>query len=399
MDANNPTIRINVISEMSSGKSTLINALLGKRLMPSKKETCTAIITEILDNGRDDFKAIAYNHNNEILREIPNLTYEAMGELNVDEDVYRIEASGNIPLLDDKSFPLMLVDTPSQNNLHSQIDAEYVYRTLGSCSKNIILYVLNGPQLSANNDSLLYYIAKLMEKESEQGRDRFLFIINKMDWLDPEEENIEKFIIEVKRYLANYGIEDPRIFPCSAYTALNIRTHLKKIDINNLTRAEERKLPSAARETLLMIDKFIDYEAMHLEKYSTLSLNGQRELNDKLSLAEENEDTKELALIHCGIYSIEVAISEYVRKYAKFQSFCEQDEEMSKEENKAKDNALPEVNIQDFPIEIGSASILGDTRDKLTIKLIDDDGKVYCFKSDGNEIVSYKIGGRLEKRY
>lgn len=138
-----------------------------------------------------------------------------------------------------------------------------------------------------------------------------------MDSFNPEEENIEKAVIAAKKYLASYGIEDPQIFPCSAYTALNIRTYLEGVDIDNITRAEERKLPSAARDTLPMIDKFIDYDSMHLEQYSTLSPSAQRELNYKLNQAEENGDTKEQALIHCGIYSIEAAIKAYVKKYAK----------------------------------------------------------------------------------
>ncbi|MCI9004920.1 MAG: hypothetical protein HFH39_06715 [Lachnospiraceae bacterium] len=101
---------------MSSGKSTLINALLGKRLMPSKNEACTATITEILDNDRKQFTAVVYDENGEVLREIPDLTYEVMSELNEDTDVYKIEAEGDIPFLDARSTALMLVDTPGSNN-------------------------------------------------------------------------------------------------------------------------------------------------------------------------------------------------------------------------------------------------------------------------------------------
>ena len=42
---NNSVFPINVIATMSSGKSTLINALLGKKMMPSKNEACTATIS------------------------------------------------------------------------------------------------------------------------------------------------------------------------------------------------------------------------------------------------------------------------------------------------------------------------------------------------------------------
>ena len=58
---NNSIFPINVVATMSSGKSTLINALLGKKLMPSKNEACTATITEILDNDMETFEAVVYD--------------------------------------------------------------------------------------------------------------------------------------------------------------------------------------------------------------------------------------------------------------------------------------------------------------------------------------------------
>ena len=315
---NNSVFPINVIATMSSGKSTLINALLGKKLMPSKNEACTATITEILDNDMEIFAAVVHDEDDVVLQNIPELTYDIMSELNDDENVHRISATGNIPFLDANSTALMLVDTPGPNNSQNQAHKNTTYRAINSDANNLILYVLNGTQLSTNDDaSLLSYVAEQIKRGGKQVRDRFLFVVNKMDGFNPEEEDIGKAITAAKRYLASYGIEDPQIFPCSAYTALNIRTYLDGVDIDNMTRADERKLPSAARDTLPMIDKFIDYESMHLEQYSTLSPSAQRELNFKLSQAEKNGDTKEQALIHCGIYSIEAAIRAYIKKYAK----------------------------------------------------------------------------------
>lgn len=309
---------INVIATMSSGKSTLINSLLRKRLMPSKNEACTATITEILDTNREGFSAVVYDEDNVVLRDVKELTYEVMNELNDDEAVHRIQAEGDIPFLDSKNTALMLVDTPGPNNAQNQAHKNTTYRAINNNSNNLILYVLNGTQLSTNDDaSLLNYVAEQIKKGGKQVRDRFLFVVNKMDGFNPEEENIERSIESVKRYLGSYGIEDPQIFPCSAYTALNIRTYFQDVDIDNLTRSEERQLPSAARDTLPMIDKFIEYDSMHLEQYSTLSPSAQRELDYKLKLAEERNDSKEQALIHCGIYSIEAAITAYVDKYAK----------------------------------------------------------------------------------
>lgn len=316
---NNSVFPVNVIATMSSGKSTLINALLGNKLMPSKNEACTATITEILDSDKDNgFSAIAYDGDGNIIKEISVLTYEEMDVLNADEQITRVEAQGDIPFLDSRSMALKLVDTPGPNNAQNQEHRNTTYRAINNNSNNLILYVLNATQLSTNDDAqLLKYVSDQIRTGGKQMRDRFLFVVNKMDQFNPEEESIEKAIQSARHYLAQYGIQDPQLFPCSAFVALNIHTYFDNVDIDNLGRAEERKLPIAARDTLPMIDKLVEYESMHLEQYSTLSPSAQQELDVRLQKAVERGDTKEQALIHSGICSIEAAIAAYVKKYAK----------------------------------------------------------------------------------
>lgn len=315
---NDAVFPIDVIATMSSGKSTLINALLRKKLMPSKNEACTATVTEILDTDSNVYSAKVYNESGEILESVDNLTYEKMDELNSDENVSRINVQGDIPFITAKDNILCLLDTPGPNNSQNQQHKNTTYAAINDDQNNLILYVLNATQLGTNDDdNLLRYVADQIKKGGKQARDRFLFVINKMDAFNPEEENIEATINRAKKYLANHGIDNPQIYPCSAYTALNINTYLADVDIDNLTRAEEKALPSAARETLPLIDKFNDYETMHMEQYSTLSPSAQEKLDSKLQEAETNGDTKTQALIHCGMYSIEEAIASYVNKYAK----------------------------------------------------------------------------------
>mgnify|MGYP005780035771 CR=1 FL=1 len=318
-DIRNAVFPINVIATMSSGKSTLINALLQQKLMPSKNEACTATITEILDTDEEKYSAVVFDTDGGRITSIDELTYEVMDQLNANEKVGRIEAEGNIPFLDSDSTALCLVDTPGPNNAQNQQHKNTTYSAVNSDSNNLILYVLNATQLGTNDDdNLLKYVAEQIQKGGKQARDRFLFVINKMDTFDPSSEKIEDTVKRVREYLAKHGIEEPQIYPCSASVALNIRTVLRDVDdVEKLTRAEERALPMAARETLPLIDKFNEYPSLHLEQYSTLSPSAQQELNFRLRQAESRKDTKEQALIHCGIYSIEAAITAYVKKYAK----------------------------------------------------------------------------------
>lgn len=315
---NSAVFPINIIGTMSAGKSTLINALLGRKLMPSKNQACTDKITEILDNDSDRFHAIVYDAENQVLENIQDLTYDIMNRLNDEEDVRKIMVEGNIPFLDSSETALELIDTPGTNNSRNQEHKNTTYRALRSGSNSLILYILNGTQLQTNDDAnLLSYVAEQIQKGGKQVRDRFLFVVNKMDDINPEEENVKDILQDVKRYLAQFGIDDPQIFPCSAYTALNLQTYLKEVNIDNLTNSAMRKLPTAAQDTVAMAYKFLDKPMMHLEQYSTLSPSAQNQLYDRLRNAEEREDTNEQVMIHSGIYSIEAAITAYVKKYAR----------------------------------------------------------------------------------
>ena len=306
----NKMFPVNVVATMSSGKSTLINALLGQKLLPAKNEPCTAVITEIRDNDAPAFSASVYNQKNQFVEDIALLDAETMKRLNGDKNVFRIAAQGNIPFLDAKSMALVLVDTPGPNNSQNQAHRRTTYRILSADKKNMVLYVLNGAQLSTNDDhNLLTYVAEQMRKGSKQVRDRFLFVINRMDDFDPEEESIEDAIKQAVAYLNKHGIENPQIFPCSAITALDISTVLADIDLSE-------RIPKALKKSNTRMETLNDYEELHLERYASLPPTAKKEIEDRLAVAEKDGDVRTQALIHSGVCSLETGIRAYVKKYA-----------------------------------------------------------------------------------
>lgn len=57
----------------------------------------------------------------------------------------------------------------------------------------LILYVLNASQLSIDDDrNLLELVGQAMRKGGKQSKDRFIFVVNKMDVFDPERARIRK---------------------------------------------------------------------------------------------------------------------------------------------------------------------------------------------------------------
>ena len=133
-----------VVATMSAGKSTLINSMLGTKLMPSKQEACTAIITRIKDNDNNNWEAEVYGKDGQFLESDGELTYEIMKRLNDDERVSEIDADGDIPFVQSDDVSLVLIDTPGPNNMRNQEHRKVQEEYLGKSSKALILYVMEG---------------------------------------------------------------------------------------------------------------------------------------------------------------------------------------------------------------------------------------------------------------
>lgn len=304
--ASGSDFEVNVVATMSAGKSTLINALLNKKLMPAKQEACTATITEIKDNDTDCFNAIVYDRQEENIGSYENLTYSMMEELNSDNNVSKIRIEGNIPFVSSDDVSLVLVDTPGPNNSRDPKHKAATYRMISESSKPLVLYIMNATQLAVDDDNnLLSYVAESMKVGGKQSRDRFIFVVNKLDTFNMGEDSIVATLNKIRDYLSDNGIENPNIYPTSALTALNIRTILPK----NLGDDDDETY-----ETNGKVRKLNKNEEMHFEKYAPLPASVKMKISNRL---HETNNKNEQALIHSGIVSIEEAIRLYVEKYAK----------------------------------------------------------------------------------
>jgi len=309
-NAYNDEFEVSVVATMSAGKSTLINALLGQKLMPAKHEACTAIVTKIKDNDKDQFSAKVYDKNDKLIQTNNPLTDEIMKNLNENTNVKEIHAEGNIPFITSDEMSLVLVDTPGPNNARNLAHKEATFRMLSESAKTLVLYVLNATQLGVNDDSeLLSNIAETMNKGGKQSRDRFIFVVNKLDDFRDDEDCIESTLENVKDYLQKKGIDDPVIFPASALTALKVRTLLNQPDLDDKD--------FNVRQAKMNLERFNFVESMHFENYASLTPSMKNEIKEKLDKAIKNNDMNTQGLIHSGIIPIEIAIKTYVKKYAK----------------------------------------------------------------------------------
>lgn len=304
--AKNQEFEINVVATMSSGKSTLINALLGRNIMPSGMEATTATIVRITDDDNaTTFKAKAYNSEGKLLKKIDDLQLENMQELNKSENVSLVNITGPIPFVKSTGMKLVLIDTPGPNNARNKQHEEMTYRMIANSDKSLVLYVLNAQQLGINDDkTFLDYVCNTMRKGGKQTKDRFLFVVNKINCFNPEPTSdgpgcIRRALNGIKNDLEDRGIRNPNIFPVAALPALQLR--------------ENSRRPHSLNE---FKDYSEDFEEMRFDQYndfSHLPVSIQRELED----AKKEISPNGVVEILTGIISLEKAISLYVKKYAR----------------------------------------------------------------------------------
>lgn len=354
----NSEFEIAVIATMSSGKSTLINAILGQELMPSKNEACTAKVSKIKNNPNiENYAAVAYDADNNVLKTINNASVEDFTEFNDDPAIHFIEIEGNLPTIRAGKMNLVLVDTPGPNNSMDASHRQHTLSVIKSDDKPMILYVLNATQLGTEDDlALLSTVADAMSVGGKQSKDRFIFAVNKIDDFDPEEESIPGAIENVRNYLELQHIENPNVYPVSARLAKVIRKQNNGV-----------KLTTKERQVLVAAPLFVEEEALHLNNYAPISPSLKRQINSDI---EASTDELDKALHYSGITSIEASINEYLEKYAvtskitnavnTFQRIVEQEDMKNKLEHAILEDSQQREEIQKIMSAIENQLEKGD---------------------------------------
>lgn len=224
-----------VMATMSSGKSTLINALLGQQILPSMNAACTAKMYTILDVD-DELSTKLYitdvNNNTRIVEEdIP----EELIRANEDDHVAQIFIKRDVKGVLNTDKELMIVDTPGPNNARDLSHGKILYDILSKVRGGLVLYLINATQLGINDDKETLH--NLLLHKNKHNQLKVIFVVNKADQLDIEREPLEDIVAYTREYLSANGFENPDIIPVSALAA----TLFKKVLAGDeLTRREYR---------------------------------------------------------------------------------------------------------------------------------------------------------------
>lgn len=296
-----------VVSTMSSGKSTLINAIVGSELLPSMNRACTARAVAILDNDmKSNFEVHAVD-NNGVYSHIDKASKKIVVDFNKSKDISEMIIEGEIRGIRNSKKSMLLIDTPGINNSMDMSHEIVTKKVLDEYPEGLILYVINAQQIGTYDDkSFLKVVAK---KIRDNPQFSILFAINKMDLIDPAKEKPDELIANCRKYIESNGIENPRIIPVSAESALLFKKVLLGIELSEI---EE--------ENFLRNYRYFKREGFSLQDYISVP---RRENLEEIITVDGNEYTRAqifAALENTGLPFLEKQIDETLVRSLKMQA-------------------------------------------------------------------------------
>lgn len=304
---------VSVIAAMSSGKSTLMNALLGRNLMPSAADACTATIVRITDTDSmkgQPFLAVRYGADGKPKDKDPiEVTNADLVEWNNDKSIPHVEICGDVPTISEtKSAQYVFQDTPGPNNSTDDSHREMTNQAIAK-PLSMVLYVMTPDTFQSNdNDGIFRSVCQAVKKADGNARNRFIFVLNKIDAVKSKEQSVEDVYRKACAYLEGKGIGNPIVIPVCARAACLMRLH--RYDISFFEGNDDD-----CDEYSMSVSKFSRpaWNMYNLCK-GVLSSSVQRQYEKRLAAASGQPE--ELALLQTGIPLLETILQEYLYRYA-----------------------------------------------------------------------------------
>ncbi|GHV79884.1 hypothetical protein AGMMS49944_16750 [Spirochaetia bacterium] len=212
---------IAVIGFMNRGKSTLLNAFLGRNdLAPAKPKVCTATIVKYMDKSLHDNKEgaqLVYDDNtfrtkDISIAELPNFIDNEKNEDNC-QKILDVEVYSDFPLM---GTVATMIDTPGRGSVFGEHDALSA-RVLPEADA-IILPIAANPPLEADERAFLRRLPNTIKQ-------KMIFVITKVDELSSSD--VVKVENYVRQELEKLEFGSPDIYQVSALKVVEAREQRK----------------------------------------------------------------------------------------------------------------------------------------------------------------------------
>jgi hypothetical protein len=300
-------VEVPVIATMSSGKSTLLNALLGENILFEDTGTATGTICTIKKNDSEKFTAKAIKGDNildEASTDIKVFFEKWNTRANIEKDS-DLELFLECPIkgLNSSGMELNFIDTPGPNSAQFE---NHKVKTQSYLKDNqdlpIVLYVLDPEKMDSKDDDSTLKAISSQFKEQKQNLERIIFIYNKADREKLENKTFKEILEKIYKFLGRYGIENPKVFPISS-------SYAKLAQLNgSLKHAEKGELNGYRHKfTPIPEENYIGYQ---LIDYASLTIKQRTHLKERITKSELDAD-----LVYSGLAALKLYIEDYIANH------------------------------------------------------------------------------------
>ena len=298
----NLQFRIAVVANMSSGKSSILNALFGESILPALNEATTDCAIYIYsDDDPKNNGAIIHFSNGGLKKlsekDVKNSLWKYAIKDTIDlnqqfHDVSKIDLYWdfeNIKCQQNMQIPFVFIDTPGPNN-SGEFQQKHWSTTHHIISQiaHLALFIFDYGQLDANLSSDEQGLWEILKKrKSEDPLFDVFFIINKIDLslADDEQMDVEpgtfkrKAFEKLKTTATQHGFNSPKIFSISAKLGFLGRQTNFFLSWGNCT---ESKLYKELKKNLLF------FEDEEYPEEALISFSGINDLEESINEYTEN---------------------------------------------------------------------------------------------------------------
>ena len=264
-----PEVNYIVTATMSAGKSTLINALIGKRIARASQEVCTGNLCYIYNKPFEDRHIHLYTDSVNFDADSSDLTtFEWTDSAYISSFFRRFQTNNR---------KICITDTPGVNSALNKNHVKISRKAIREQSYDKLIYVFNANKLGTDEEiKHLKWVLKYADK------DKIIFVLNKLDSFNRTDDNISQSIEGVKKDLIKLGIENPTVLPLSVYFGLLIKMKQNGDPMTEDEEDEYKLLSKKFREPDYDLSGF--YEGIY---------------------ADENDSEEIFLSKKCGLYGLE----------------------------------------------------------------------------------------------
>ncbi len=265
--------RIMITANMSAGKSTLLNALLGKKVNKMQNETCTAKIHYLHNKAGEDGLICEWDYDLEL-----DATNEILMNDNTDNDNTEIYVGARFRSLAEIDSKVCFIDTPGVNSSMEKTHRKMSNEAIRSMDCELLIYLFNAENIGSDDDiKHLKFV-----KQNYQGN--IIFLVNRMDRFRKNIDSVDETMSSMEKDLKKFGFKEPKVYPISAYAA-----YLAKMSLYGEELNEDEK------DELEFLKRKLGRDEFSYERYYP----------EKVEISEENRNELTDLLVHSGILSLE----------------------------------------------------------------------------------------------